>query len=90
VFSPGSRYANAGTYQVTTADGTVVTATRLPLPDPLPVLGWHRRTSGERLDLLAATYVGDATAAWTLGWTNGAMSLDALAAHELVAIPRPA
>lgn len=88
MFAPNSRYAAAGTYQVTGPDGTAVTATRLPLPDPRPVLGWHRRAVGERLDLLAAHFVGDATAAWTLGWTNDAMSLDALAARELIAVPR--
>ncbi len=88
MFFPGSRYIATGTYQVTLADGTVVTAARLPLPAGRPVLGWYRRTSGERLDLLAANFVDDATGAWQLGWTNAAVSLDALAAHELIAIPR--
>ena len=32
MFFTGSRYAGAGTYQVTRADGTVVTVTRIPLP----------------------------------------------------------
>ena len=90
MFFPGSRYAQAGTYQVTTADGTVVTVTRLPLPAGRPVLGWFRRSAGERLDLLAANFIGDPTAAWGLGWTNGAICLDALASHELIAVPRPA
>jgi hypothetical protein len=88
VFAPGSRYADAGTYQVTTPDGRTVTATRLPLPAPRPALGWFRRSAEERLDLLAAAYAGDPTAAWQLGWTNNAVSLDALAARELVAVPR--
>lgn len=90
MFDEASRYAAAGTYQVTRRDGGVVTAVRSPLPAGRPVLGWHRRVADERLDVLAAHYVGDATAAWALGWAAGAVCLDALAARELVAIPRHA
>ena len=89
MFDSGSRYANAGTYIVTLPEGTPVVVTRIPLPSPAAPLGWHRRTESERLDLLAFHYLHDATAAWALGWTNNAMSLDALAVHETVAIPRP-
>jgi hypothetical protein len=53
------------------------------------VLGWHRRGEEERLDVIAFKHMRDATAAWQLGWTNDAMVLDALARHELIAIPRP-
>jgi hypothetical protein len=88
MFYPGSRYATAGTYQVTTHTGDVITATRIPLAQAQPILGFHRRSHGERLDLLAFHYLDDATAAWRLGQTNGAMSLDALGSHETVAIPR--
>jgi hypothetical protein len=87
MFFPGSRYANAGTYQVTAPDGTTVTATKLPLPAGSGLLGWYKRSAGERLDLLAANFLGDPTAAWALGWTNGAVSLDALAAREYLMIP---
>lgn len=87
MFFPGSRYYTTGTYQVTLPDGTVLTAARLPLPVRAPVLGWYKRSAGERLDLLAMNYTGDATQAWALGWTNDAVSLDALAAHEYVAMP---
>jgi hypothetical protein len=87
LFFPGSRYAQAGTYQVTAPDGSMITVTRLPLPVGGPVLGFYRRSLGERLDLLAANYAGDPTAAWVLGWVNGAVSLDALASHDLIAIP---
>lgn len=87
MFDPHSRYASAGTYQVTTVDGTPVTVTRIPLPEPRPIRGFHRRKDAERLDLLAFHYLNDATAAWQLGWANGAMTLDALATHERIAIP---
>ena len=87
MFSPSSRYASAGTYQVTFADGTVVTATCIPLPAVRAVLGWHRRADGERLDLIAYRYLADATRSWQLCEANNAISPDALAAHGLVAIP---
>jgi hypothetical protein len=88
VFAPNSRYAGAGTYVVTLADGTPVEVTRIPPPRPRPVLGWHRRSDSERLDLVAFQHLRDATGAWQLGWANDAMVLDALARHELIAIPR--
>ncbi len=86
MFAPGSRYANTGTYVVTLPDGTRVTVAKSPLPVRAPITGWHRRAEGERLDLLAHQYLGDATAAWRLGFDNGAVVLDALAAHDLIAI----
>jgi hypothetical protein len=89
MFDPSSRYANAGTYVVTLPDGMRVRVARMPLPTRFPVLGWHRRADGERLDLVAFQHLGDATTAWRLGWTSDAMVLDALARHELIAIPRP-
>lgn len=89
MFLPNSRYAGLGSYAVTRPDGSAVTVTNLPLPAPRPVTGWHRRADTENLDLLAGHYLGDPTAGWLLGWTNGAVSLDALAARELLAIPRP-
>jgi hypothetical protein len=89
VFDANSRYANAGSYIITLPDGTPVKVTRIPLPRQRAVLGWHRRADRERLDLIAFQHLRDATAAWQLGWVNDAMVLDALARHELVAIPRP-
>jgi hypothetical protein len=87
VFFPGSRYANTGTYQVTLPDGSTVAAARSPLPAPGTLIGWYKRSANERLDLLASNYLGDPTQAWGLGWTNDAMTLDALAAHEYIAVP---
>jgi hypothetical protein len=89
MFNENSRYADAGSYLVTLPDGTPVNVTRIPLPQPRAVIGWHRRADDERLDHVAFRRLGDATAAWQLGWTNDAMVLDALARHELIAIPRP-
>lgn len=89
MFTSDSRYAEAGTYQVTLPDGTVVTVTRAPRPAATRVAGWHRRADGERLDVVAHQHTGDATRAWLLCDANDAMSPDALATHDLIGIPVP-
>lgn len=87
MFTNDSRYADAGTYQVTLDDGTVVTVTRAPRRAATRLVGWHRRADGERLDVIAHRYNRNATQAWLLCDANDAMSPDALAAHELIGIP---
>lgn len=87
MFTSDSRYAGARTYQVTLADGVVVTVTRAPHPAATRLIGWHRRAEGERLDVIAHRYAGDATRAWLLCDANDAMSPDALASHEVIGIP---
>lgn len=87
MFFPGSRYEKTGIYTITKADGTMVTVTKLPLPVQSPVLGFHRRLEGQRLDLIAAHYLNDATTFWRLCDANNAMVPDALAVHDLVGIP---
>lgn len=89
MFASNSRYATAGTYPVTLADGTVVTVTRAPAPQTPRILGWHRRADDERLDVIAYRFVKDATRGWLLCDANDAMVPDALAVHELIAIPEP-
>lgn len=88
MFFPNSRYAKAGTYTVTRTDGAAVQATRIPLPVKLPLAGFHRRHQGQRLDLIAAHYLSDATAFWQLCDATNAVVPDALAAAELVGVPR--
>jgi hypothetical protein len=87
MFSSNSRYAKAATYAVKKIDGTVVTATRLPLPAPRRILGFHQRHQGQRLDLIASHYLNDATAFWQLCDSNNAMVPDSLGVHDLVGIP---
>jgi hypothetical protein len=87
MFFPGSRYLPLATYSVTRADGTVVQATRTPLPGPAVVMGYARRQPGQRLDAIAARYLGDATAFWRLCDANNSVVPDALAARDLVGIP---
>jgi hypothetical protein len=87
MFTPTSRYANAPTYQVTMRDGTVATATSIPLPVRRDPIGWHPRAEGERLDLIAYRYLQDPTRFWQLCEANDAVVPDAVALHDLIAIP---
>ncbi len=89
MFLPNSRYANAGTYTVRTSTGAAVTVVRLPIRSAPAVRGFHPRTETQRPDLIAAHYLGDATAFWRLCDAGGAVAPDALAARDRIAIPRP-
>ena len=74
MFSPGSRYQPAGpAYPVSLPDGAPVLATPLPLPQRAPVLGYHPRTSKDRLDLLAVQYLNAPTGFWRICDANNAM-----------------
>jgi hypothetical protein len=87
MFFPNSRYADAATYTARTASGREVTAARLPVRSQPAVRGLHQRADTQRLDLIAAHYVGDPTAFWRLCDAADAIAPDALAARDLVAIP---
>ena len=88
MFFPGSRYANLVSYTVTLPNGTTVSVTRLPLPTQSTLIGYHRRLQGQRLDLIASRYLANPTAFWKLCDANNAMVPDALAAHDLIGIPK--
>lgn len=73
MFSPTSRYAGVptSTLVVTGAGGkpqevTYVRRRLLPRPSDLTVLSTHTVQPGERLDHLAARYVGDPAGFWRL------------------------
>jgi hypothetical protein len=87
MFTSNSRYANAGTYQMTLADGSVATVTRIPAPSAPKPVGFYRRGEEERLDVIAYRFVKDATQAWLLCNANDAMVPDALSFHSLIGIP---
>ena len=87
MFASNSRYNGLATYTVTLADGRSITATRLPLPDPRALAGYHRRVTGDRLDLLAARYLKDPTWFWRICDSNNAPVPDALNARDLIGIP---
>jgi hypothetical protein len=87
MFASNSRYYALATYTVTLPDGTQVAASRSALPNPLPLAGYHRHITGDRLDLLAARYLKDPTYFWQLCDSNNSPVPDALAAADLVGIP---
>lgn len=87
MFFSGSRYEKVGMTTVTKADGTIVRVTKLPLPLQNPLLGFHRRLDGQRLDLIASHYLQDATTFWRLCDANNSMMPDALSVHDLIGIP---
>ncbi len=87
MFFPGSRYQNLVPYTVIRPDGSVVSVTRTPLPVRSPLLGFHQRHQGQRLDLIAAHYLVDPTTFWQLCDANNALTPDALAVHALIGVP---
>jgi hypothetical protein len=87
MFASNSRYYGLATYVVKQPDCSVVTATRCALPNPLPLAGYHRRLTGDRLDLLAARYLNEPTFFWQICDSNNAPSPDALAACDLIGVP---
>jgi hypothetical protein len=87
MFFPNSRYANAVIDTARTSTGATVTVVRLPIRSRPAVRGFHARNDTQRLDMIAAHYLGDATAFWRLCDAADAIAPDALAARALVAIP---
>jgi hypothetical protein len=90
MFAPNSRYYGLATHVVKRPDGSVVTATRCALPNPLALAGYHRRVAGDRLDLLAARYLNEPTFFWQICDSNNAPAPDALAASDLIGVPTSA
>lgn len=87
MFDANSRYAKQSTYSVTVG-GRVVTAVSIPLPTQPVLAGYHRRVEGERLDLVAGRYLKDSTRFWVLCDLADGPAPAALAARDLIGIPR--
>jgi hypothetical protein len=89
MFNTDSRYIKQPIYTATTSGGRQLPAVILPLP-PLQgaVVGYHERRNGDRLDLLAARYLADATWFWKVMDANNALCADALTARPLIGIPK--
>ena len=80
-FAPTSRYHGIATSQLVQADGrTVVFVQRrfLPSPENFAPLQIVTVVAGDRLDNLAARYLGDAQQSWRLCDANRAMQPEAL------------
>lgn len=84
LLSPSSRYYNLPIKTRTLPDGRIVTflTRRFPLdPDQMRTLAEHRVTDSDRLDRLAATYLGDPTLFWLICDANLALDPDEVLAE---------
>jgi hypothetical protein len=76
LFPATSRYHGIDTAQLTRADGKSIVYLRrrfVPPPARFALLQEHTVTQGDRLDNLAAKYLGDPEQFWRLCDANGAM-----------------
>ncbi len=80
VFQPSSRYAGIEVATIEIAGETIVYVRRrfLPLPDTQAVIAEHVVGQGERLDHLAARYLGDPELFWRICDANRALRPEAL------------
>ncbi|MFE2124244.1 LysM domain-containing protein [Rhodococcus aetherivorans] len=75
-FPPSSRYAGVEVATFVGADGRPIAYLRrriLPQPERLGLLATHVVTDGDRLDRIAATYLGDPQQFWRVADANRAM-----------------
>jgi len=87
MFTPASRYFKATTYQATLPNGGVATAIVIPGPRAPAPIGYHPRSLGDRLDLLAVKYLNDPTGFWRICDANNSLAAAALEARALIGIP---
>jgi hypothetical protein len=80
-FPPTSRYYGIETVSLKTEDGGTVVYLRrrfLPAPERFALLQEHVVVDDERLDNIAAKYMGDGEAFWRIADANAAMRPDEL------------
>jgi hypothetical protein len=87
VFEADSRYAGVETYHVTDRRGRTVEVVAVPDAPAQNLLGIHVRREGERVDHLAARYLGEATLWWRIAERCDVMLPIALAEADEVEIP---
>ena len=81
LYPPGSRYYGIATIELVLPGGREVRYLRrrfLPDPGSNVELGRHRVADSDRLDHLAARYLGDALQSWRFGDSNLTLRLEAL------------
>lgn len=81
LFPPTSRYYGIDTATLKTTDGdTIVYVERrfLPPPERFAVIQEHVVAQGDRLDNIAAHYLGDPEQFWRIADANGAMQPERL------------
>jgi hypothetical protein len=75
-FPPNSRYYGCGTSKLTTAAGSTIVYLKrriVPPPEQFALIQEHSVVQGDRLDNLAAQYLGDPEQFWRLCDANGAI-----------------
>lgn len=80
-FPPNSRYNGVPMLTYTSATGRVssyLTRRFIPQPERFSTMGTHRVVEGDRLDNLAARYLGDPEQYWKLCDGNGTLRPDEL------------
>ena len=83
LFAANSRYCGIDSATFITADGRNVTYVRrrfVPQPEALAQLQQHSVSQGERLDIIAAQYLGDPELFWRIADANRAMRPEDLVA----------
>ncbi|HEY1345685.1 MAG TPA: LysM domain-containing protein [Streptosporangiaceae bacterium] len=82
-FPPSSRYSGVETATLSTKDGRTLAYLRrrfIPPPDRFQLLVEHVVSDGDRLDLIAANYLGDPEQFWRLCDANAVMDPEELTA----------
>ena len=82
-FPATSRYNGVPIVTLTTADNRTISYLQrrmLPSPDSFALLQWYRVTQGERMDSIAAKFLGDPEQFWRICDANGAMRPEDLTA----------
>jgi hypothetical protein len=87
MFDANSRYAGLTMYAVTDRRGRAVMLVTTPEAPDEPLLGYHRRHQGERLDHLAGAYLGGGERWWRICELADVMLPDALAEAREIPIP---
>lgn len=80
-FAPNSRFADAEIATLALADGSTAAYVRrrfIPPPEHYALLREHLVRDGDRLDRIAAMYLGDAEQFWRIVDANGALDPDEL------------
>ena len=80
-FPPTSRYHGIELAALTRADGTTVAYVKrrfIPPPEHYALLQEYRVAEGDRLDLIAATFLGQADQSWRICDANAALTPAAL------------
>jgi hypothetical protein len=94
LFAPNSRYQGSDTGTLTTHDGRTIVYLRrrfVPSPSLFATIQQHTVAQGERLDNLAATFLGDPELFWRLCDANNAMrpeELEELGRVLLITLPQ--